>query len=40
VWLPEADHLFAKPSALLARKAEWQETDPRDSELDDTMERI
>jgi hypothetical protein len=40
VQLPEADPLFAEPSALLASKAEWQETDPRDSELAAAVECI
>jgi hypothetical protein len=40
VWLPELDPLFAKPSTLLVSKAEWQETDPRDSELAAAVEPI
>jgi hypothetical protein len=38
--LPEVDPLFAKPGTLLVSKTEWQETNPRDSELAAAMERI
>jgi hypothetical protein len=38
--LPEADPLFAEPGTLLVSKTEWQETNPRDSELAATVERI
>jgi hypothetical protein len=40
IWLPKVDPLFAKPSTLLANKAEWQETDPCDSKLVATVECI
>jgi hypothetical protein len=40
VRLPKVDPLFAEPSALLASKAEWQETDPCDGELDAIVECI
>jgi hypothetical protein len=38
VRLSEDDPLLVDPSALLACKSEWQETDPRDSELAPVVE--
>jgi hypothetical protein len=40
VWLPEADPLFAEPSALLSSKADWQDNDLHSGELDAIAECI